>query len=106
MKKSVLILTIVLMVGACAQLTPNTTTVSSADIKTQIKACLTTEAMNRIQDGSAFASPIRTTVKNMTDTCLNKLMPAAEQTPAATTETQQEAKTILTTLLNAASQNR
>ena len=56
------------------------------------KSCLTAQATAYIQDGSASASPMRTTVKKMMNACL---MPE-EQTPATT----QMAKSILTTLMN------
>ncbi len=106
MKKSLIILTTAFLMTACSQLTPDTMRSSVDATKTRIKACLTTEAMNAVQDGSAFASPVRTTVKKMTASCLNQLIPTEEQTPTLETETEQQAKSILTTLLNTASQNQ
>ena len=60
------------------------------------KACLTKEAEACILDGSALASPIRTTVQKMLNACLT----SEEQTPA----TQQMAQGILSGLLQKASE--
>lgn len=38
--------------------------------KIDVKTCLTTDGLRRIQDGSAFAAPIRVTVNQMVWTCL------------------------------------
>ncbi len=70
--------------------------------KTDLKACLTSEALVAVQDGSAFATPMRTTAKKVATACLNKMMTPAEQTPAVVSETQSQARTVLTQLMSAA----
>ena len=60
--------------------------------KADMQSCLTEKAMAYVQDGSALASPVRTTVKKMLAACLAP----EEQTPATT----QLAQGILTTLMN------
>lgn len=70
--------------------------------KTDLKACLTSEALAAVQDGSAFAAPMRTTAKKVATACLNKMMTPAEQTPAVVSETQSQARTVLTQLMSAA----
>jgi len=59
--------------------------------KDNLKPCLTEKAMIAVQDGSAAASPMRTTVKKMLNACLKP----EEQTPADT----QLAKGILSALM-------
>ena len=60
--------------------------------KADLQSCLTNKAMAYIQDGSALATPVRTTVKKMLAACLAP----EEQTPAST----QLAQGILTALMN------
>lgn len=60
--------------------------------KADMQSCLTEKAMASIQDGSALASPMRTTVKKMLSACLAP----EEQTPANT----QLAQSILSALMN------
>ena len=60
--------------------------------KSDMQSCLTEKAMAYVQDGSALASPMRTTVKKMLSACLAP----EEQTPATT----QLAQGILTALMN------
>lgn len=60
--------------------------------KADMQSCLTEKAMAYIQDGSALASPMRTTVKKMLSACLAP----EEQTPANT----QLAQGILSALMN------
>ena len=60
--------------------------------KADMQSCLTNKAMAYVQDGSALASPVRTTVKKMLAACLAP----EEQTPATT----QLAQGILTALMN------
>lgn len=57
-----------------------------------LQSCLTEKAIGFVQDGSAAASPMRTTVKKMVNACLTP----EEQTPATT----QLAQGILTTVMN------
>ena len=56
-----------------------------------LRTCLTNEALTRVQDGSASASPVRITAKKM----LNACMPAEEQTA----EDKALAQTILTAMM-------
>ena len=60
--------------------------------KADLQSCLTTKAMAYVQDGSALATPMRTTVKKMLSACLAP----EEQTPANT----QLAQGILSALMN------
>ncbi|MDY6407085.1 MAG: hypothetical protein SPL08_00075 [Pseudomonadota bacterium] len=60
--------------------------------KTDMQSCLTEKAMAYVQDGSALASPMRTTVKKMLAACLAP----EDQTPANT----QVAQGILSALMN------
>jgi len=60
--------------------------------KADMQSCLTEKAMAYIQDGSALASPMRTTVKKMLAACLAP----EDQTPATT----QVAQGILSALMN------
>ena len=57
----------------------------------ELKTCLTNEALARIQDGSALASPIRTTAQKMLNACM---MPQEQ-----TAESKALAQTILTALM-------
>ena len=86
-----------LLAGACTQISQLTETTT-----TDMKSCLMSEAQSAIQDGSAFAAPVRTTVRKMSTICLNKIMAPQDQTPAVVSETKQEAQNILTTLMSAA----
>ncbi|MBR6412142.1 MAG: hypothetical protein IKS41_03150 [Alphaproteobacteria bacterium] len=60
--------------------------------KSDMQSCLTAKAMAYVQDGTALASPMRTTVKKMLAACLAP----EEQTPATT----QLAQGILSALMN------
>ena len=62
--------------------------------KADLQSCLTEKAMAYVQDGSALASPMRTTVKKMLSACLAP----EQQTPADT----QLAQGILSALMNRA----
>ncbi len=90
-----------LAVTACTQMSLPTVT-SKADPVQQMKTCLTTEALAQIQSGAAFATSVRATAKTIAKTCLNQLVPAVEQTSVIQTETQQQARQIITDLLNRA----
>ena len=62
--------------------------------QTDLKTCLTNEALARIQDGSALAAPVRTTAKKMVAACLPDTQ-STEQTQSARTLAQE----ILTQLM-------
>ena len=100
MNKTVWILglSVGLALTACGHVAADKTT----DNNTDLKACLTGEALAAVQDGSAFAAPMRTTAKKVATACLNKMMTPAEQTPAVISETQSQARTVLTQLMSAA----
>jgi len=57
-----------------------------------LQSCLTEKAVGFVQDGSALASPMRSTVKKMVNACLA----LEDQTPTTT----QLAQGILTTVMN------
>ena len=87
--KKIFCLTLILLLAGC---TGETVLTKAKDTK----ACLKKEAEARIADGSALASPVRTTAKQMLDACLTK----EEQTPG----TQQMAQGVLTGLLQKATE--
>jgi len=86
-----------LLAAACTQVAEVKETAT-----VDMKSCLISEAQSAIQDGSAFAAPVRTTVRKMSTACLNKVMAPQAQTPAVVSETKQEAQNILTALMSAA----
>lgn len=61
--------------------------------ESDLKTCLTNEAIARIQDGSALAAPVRTTAKKMVAACLTG--------SKETTETKQTATTMAQNILSA-----
>ena len=68
MKKYILLLSIGLLAGCAGGKSFLKSETGAAAV--DLKACLTQEAANRIQDGSALAAPVRTTVKKMVLACL------------------------------------
>ncbi len=104
-QKSFIILSCFVLLNGCAQINPQLVQVSNIktdtkiDVKTDIKTCLLREAQSCIQDGSAFASPVRTTAKKIATVCVNEVIPTSEQTENTSSETRQMAQTILTTLI-------
>ena len=96
-QKSFMILFSCILLSGCTQI--NNQIVQVTDKKTDIKICLMREAQVCIQDGSAFATPIRTTAKKITKTCINEVIPESEQTESVSSETRQMAQVVLTTLI-------
>ena len=80
------------MLGACASMQEVLTPKSAQSL--DIRACLQQEALTRIQDGSALASPVRTTVKKMVTACL-----AADADSETRQSMMQTAQEILTQLM-------
>ena len=81
----------ILCLSVCCLLTACQGGMMSLPTGEQLKTCLTNEALARIQDGSALASPVRTTAQKM----LNACMAPEEQTP----EDKALAQSILTALM-------
>ena len=100
-QKSFIILSCFILLSGCSQINTQLSQLSQTqtDTKIDIKTCLLREAQSCVQDGSAFASPIRTTAKKIATTCINEVIPTSEQTENTSSETSQMAQTILTTLI-------
>jgi len=81
----------VIYLSVCCLLTACQNGMLSLPTGEELRTCLTNEALVRIQDGSALASPIRTTAQKM----LNACMLPQEQTA----ESKALAQTILTALM-------
>ena len=68
MKKYIFLLSGMLLAGCAGQ--QSFFSAVSESGTSDLKACLMQEATNRIQDGSALAAPVRSTVKKMVAACL------------------------------------
>ena len=73
MKKAFLVLSLILLSG-CADLLSSTTGSSDqTSTRARMHSCMLSEAQSRLQAGTLFANPIRTTAKELTSTCMKKL---------------------------------
>lgn len=91
--KKIAIITSLLILSACSEMTSVAT--SNASSQTKIKACLTTEATSRYQAGTLFTSSVKETATEITKTCLQKL---ALESTGISQETQSTAETIVSNL--------
>ena len=82
MKKYIFMLSGILLAGCAGQ--QNFFSATSETGTADLKACLMQEATNRIQDGSALAAPVRTTVKKMVAACLTQSADADDRQSATT----------------------
>lgn len=86
--KKILFASLVLLAG-CAQ---TTTVDSNASAQTRMRACMTTEATNRLQAGTLFVNSLSVTSEDIVNTCLRKL---ALQAAGISEESQSAAENII-----------
>jgi len=96
MKKFVL-LSFLLLIAACSEMSALTGSSSSTGDSTtaKMKACLTAEASSRYQAGTLFTNSVKETATALVKTCAQKL---ALQSAGISSETQQTAENIISNL--------
>lgn len=95
--KKFFILSIAVLLSACADLSQYTNVDSNASSKTKMKACMISEANAKFQAGTLFANSISATADELVNTCLKKL---ALQAAGISEESQSTAQTIISNLKN------
>ncbi len=96
MKKNLLIGSLVLL-AACADVSQYTAVDANASSKAKMKACMISEANNKLKEGTLFAQGISATADELVNVCLKKL---ALQAAGISEESQSTAKNIISNLQN------
>lgn len=99
MKKITFLIFLVSLVG-CADLSQYTTVDSNASAQTKMKACIISEANNRLQNGTLFNGTIKDTAQDIVNDCLSNL---ALQSLGISAESQTTAENIISGLKNLSS---
>ena len=97
MKKFMLTAMTLLAVSACADLSKYTTVAENATTKDKMRACLISEANNKLQAGTLFSAGISATADELVNTCISKL---ALQSVGISEESKSTAETIISNLKN------
>ena len=102
MKKFLFSVAILLLAGCIADLSKYTSVDANASTKTKMRACMVSEANNRLQAGTLFAQSISVTADELVEVCLKKL---ALESAGISSESQSTAETIIQNLKNLAGSN-
>lgn len=101
MKKTILCGMFALLAG-CADLSQYTTVDANASAKSKMRACMLSEANEKLQAGTLFTKSISETSDELVNTCLKKL---ALQAAGISEESQSAAESIIANLKTLSSAN-
>jgi len=96
--KKYIVLSLIFLMTACAEMSNFTGSDSSA--KGKMQGCLMSEANTRLQAGTLFTNTVTATAKDMVSTCVKKL---ALQSAGISQESQSVAENIINNLRNMSS---
>lgn len=99
MKKTIFLVCLLTLAG-CADLSQYTNVDSNASAQTKMKACIISEANNRLQAGTLFSGTIKSTAQDIVNDCLSNL---ALQSLGISAESQTTAENIISGLKNLSS---
>ena len=103
--KKILLITAILALGACSNLSsfmPASFGNGATDsTRSKMQSCMLTEAQNRLQAGTLFNDTVTATAKGIAGTCAKKL---ALSSMGISEETQKSAESIITNLRNMSAQ--
>ena len=97
MTKTILCTIAIILAGCSADLSQYAQVDANASYKTKIKACLITQANNRLQAGTLFSGTIMSTAKELSGICLKNL---ALGSAGLEEETESMAQSIIQNLQN------
>lgn len=86
-----------LLLAACSNVAQYGTASTNDSMKTRMRACLVTEANNRLQAGTLFTQGLQATADDMVNTCLKRL---ALESAGISAESQSTAQSIIESLKN------
>lgn len=96
MKNKFLAAALVLTVSGCTQLESLTAVDSNASVKEKFRACAVSEAMNKVQDGTAFSLGLSAASDEIVNSCIKKL---ALQSAGIDSEAESMTNNILSALM-------
>ncbi|MBO6281875.1 MAG: hypothetical protein J6N49_05025 [Alphaproteobacteria bacterium] len=103
--KKILLITAILALGACSNLSSFMPSSSSngetSGVRGKMQSCMLAEAQSRLQAGTLFNDTVTATAKDIAGTCAKKL---ALSSMGISEETQKSAESIITNLRNMSAQ--